>query len=167
MRRPWERNYSSPNMNDVVLTVLLHDQKLDDSNSKVCSRCKVRSHLLTFHKRKDGFDSICRYCKRAASKVAALTATELPEEKPCSKCRFTKPLRDFYTNRTKKTGLTSQCIECIKGNVLSYQHSMIDTNPGLYYERKRDNRHTYYHKNEGWLISSLRRQDKRREMGLL
>ena len=32
----------------------------------------------------------------------------------CSKCKIEKPFSDFYKDKTKKNGLRSQCIQCIK-----------------------------------------------------
>ena len=37
-----------------------------------------------------------------------------PEEKPCSKCNDTKDAAEFLKDSSKKTGLSSQCKQCIK-----------------------------------------------------
>lgn len=36
----------------------------------------------------------------------------IPEEKTCSKCKNTKPLSEFNTDKFKKSGFTSQCKAC-------------------------------------------------------
>lgn len=41
-------------------------------------------------------------------------------EKPCSRCKVTKPLSDFYVNKRMKLGRMSECKKCIGKRVARY-----------------------------------------------
>lgn len=45
----------------------------------------------------------------------------MTDTKICTKCREDKPTTDFYIQRTKKSGLTSQCKTCSYETVLAWR----------------------------------------------
>ena len=50
-----------------------------------------------------------------------------PSAKACSRCRFVKPAREFYLDRTRASGLSSECRACRKeGAQAWYQENVQD-----------------------------------------
>jgi hypothetical protein len=43
-------------------------------------------------------------------------------QKKCPQCRTTKPLSEYYTDRTRANGVTCRCKTCIKNNNKKYYH---------------------------------------------
>lgn len=71
--------------------------------------------------------------------------------KTCSKCGIEKPLSEFYKDKQKKDGLTSQCIDCIKSaHELNKDHN--NKRKKQYYkdnkEKESINRKQYYNRNK-------------------
>jgi len=101
---------------------------------KRCCNCNVTRKNSEFHKSRDQTDGLsawCKNCKREYNKSIRKTLyastkrickkykdkkdqdIDYPEQKRCYKCRKTKSKEEFYKCRSRKSGLSDACKECI------------------------------------------------------
>ncbi|KAK9806626.1 hypothetical protein WJX73_001666 [Symbiochloris irregularis] len=87
--------------------------------SKACAKCKrtlpAQSFKQSFTSR-DGLQHWCRDCKEEEELTRGKSplVTQITEQL-CSGCNSVKPAEHFYTNRSRRTGLSNWCKECSKG----------------------------------------------------
>lgn len=92
--------------------------------SKLCSRCEELKNVTEFYKDKilkDGYSSQCKACHKIKAlnyksknikKFYETTSNPDIKEKKCLKCKETKSLLDFTTNRRSKDGYNGVCKKC-------------------------------------------------------
>jgi 5-methylcytosine-specific restriction endonuclease McrA len=104
-------------------------------SEKRCSKChqvKVREEDFTISRcNSDGFDLYCKPCKRAVNRETTerywegvrLGTILVPVlvEKPCGKCKKTKPLTEFHKNRAMRGGLDNYCKPCKRMSGVQYK----------------------------------------------
>jgi len=59
--------------------------------------------------------------------------------KRCCGCKGDRPISDFYSNKSRKDGLSSDCKSCVKKYVRKYR----STDKGKFHTRKMNLRHHY------------------------
>lgn len=97
---------------------------------KCCSRCKEWKDLSSFHNdssRGDGLSAKCKTCdaecrrlRRQKCSAATTKLRRCSKNRQCSKCKEVKPLKEFYRDRSSRTGYTSWCVACQKQFQKSY-----------------------------------------------
>lgn len=87
--------------------------------SKTCAKCKLDKISEEFNKdksRKSGLSSWCKGCRlqqRQDIKEKNKTIQiDLTESKVCSKCRTTKLISEYYTDKSNAYGVRPDCKEC-------------------------------------------------------
>ena len=95
---------------------------------KVCTKCGEDKPLSEYHKHKrskDGHQSACKVCDKAASRARYEVLSKAPEHtcetsgcdqlsKVCTGCGEDKPLTDFCKDKSKKDGHRNGCKVCRK-----------------------------------------------------
>lgn len=82
---------------------------------KKCSTCKKLFYYDNFHKckkSKDGYKSICKFCRKEESNSIRLSPKILVEKKFCNSCNMEKSSIDFPKDISKKDGLYTKCKKC-------------------------------------------------------
>lgn len=97
-----------------------------NTTKKICSKCREEKFLVEFHVNsscKDGFNPLCKICRREIRKVASQRdyKTKRSREidpsttkKVCSKCGDEKFLVEFSVNSSTKDGFHSWCRICFR-----------------------------------------------------
>ena len=112
----------STNINNVN-TDTLNVYNNTSAPSKVCSQCHQNKLLTEYNKDKrksDGLQNDCKSCQSIKRKHyqdnnKQINANRIYDEydvKICSKCKQSKPLTDYYKDRTNSSGLESYCKSC-------------------------------------------------------
>lgn len=104
------------------------------ATEKRCTRCGEVRPLEEFPRkrsRRDGRDSHCRPCHRAADRdrrrsYAAQTVKAVPAEKHCPTCERTLPAAAFYRNRGRADGLQSTCRDCERERLRDWREANAD-----------------------------------------
>jgi len=91
---------------------------------KICNRCEEEKKLSEFHRSNKAKNGAWSYCKKCTSKLNKASREKFIKEKrcindkynnkKCSKCGEEKSYKSFYKDEGKKSGLNSQCKECVK-----------------------------------------------------
>lgn len=86
--------------------------------AKVCPMCDKDKPASEFHSnraRKDGLETYCKACRaaRAAAYRKANFNVVFPEKKVCPRCGEEKPASEFYSDKSKRGGLSSHCKACV------------------------------------------------------
>jgi len=84
--------------------------------SKICRECVEFKPISKFHRRKGGYQPICKECanRRAAAYRAAYRARagKPPARKRCPGCGLDLPSSAFWRARSAADGLHSRCTDC-------------------------------------------------------
>lgn len=89
-----------------------------------------------------------------------------PEVKTCSKCDKEKPVVEFYRNRDRPDGLTSECRDCTKMRVIRYQEQRMVENPEEFRARSRDAQRRYRRTDKGKKATN-KNKDYRQALSIL
>jgi hypothetical protein len=88
---------------------------------KTCRTCNVNKHILKFsidRSTKDQLDIHCRECKKRTLQTLIRTyppvQIDVTAQKYCYLCKSTRKVSDFYKNKHKKSGISTECIDCSK-----------------------------------------------------
>jgi len=92
-----------------------------------CSKCKIVKELTEFHRdrsKSTGYYSQCKDCYNRARRVSDDKRTIIKSNKPqcdegfrfCTKCETVKNITEFARNKSKKSGYSSQCKECLNSS---------------------------------------------------
>jgi len=87
---------------------------------KKCNKCKVNKDFCDFSKsksRKDGLNNTCKLCAKEAVKEWRQNNKfngRIVASKHCAGCKSLNPSDNFYKDKSRVDGLSSQCKDCIK-----------------------------------------------------
>jgi hypothetical protein len=84
---------------------------------KKCFKCGIEKDESEFHKNKGAKDGLAYQCKKCEKKYREEYYNRPKEnlvngKKKCTKCAIEKNASEFYNDKTRRDGLTSQCKEC-------------------------------------------------------
>ena len=85
--------------------------------TKCCSRCKEDKSLSDYYKdrtQKDGYDNICKVCKKEVREERYASRKPITDTKHCHKCDCVKPVTEFGRCKKNPDGLSKSCKSCIK-----------------------------------------------------
>lgn len=123
---------------------------MDSTLFKRCSICGQNLSVEEFHRRPDRpgqFISGCKSCKsaRQREKNAARAVPKQiplpPTEKPCTRCKVTKPIGDFEPRGDAPHRWRSECRECRRATTLQYKErnrEHIRTSAKQYYQDNKE-----------------------------
>ena len=84
--------------------------------TKKCCKCNIEKPSDNFYickTMKDGLDARCKSCNRKQKEqLSKRTHIEIPKTKKCSKCNKEKPFNEFSKNKSRLSGLNSECKKC-------------------------------------------------------
>lgn len=95
---------------------------------KICEKCGKKLPIKFFYKHAtthDGLDTYCKFCKkekdrklreeyRKINEIRSQTNSWEIDSKFCSKCKKIKKRSEFHKNFTRKNGMATFCIECVR-----------------------------------------------------
>lgn len=84
---------------------------------KQCSKCQISQPFSNFSKdprNKDGHQSQCQPCRKAAKKIVndARAGIVTTHQKVCNKCKTDKPADQFFKDKGIADGLSTVCKTC-------------------------------------------------------
>lgn len=120
----------------------------------LCSTCGIDKPQTEFHKarkRKRGFTSACKTCRKIARKIYTEKekSTPIVNFRECSKCHNKKPLEEFYKDKSSSDGYGHVCKLCLSVVHAAYHasHKEIISQKAKTW-RLKNSEHLYYSKKQ-------------------
>lgn len=99
---------------------------------KRCLKCGETKELSEFYKSsgRSGYRPYCKSCMRIDEKRVIERNKSNPKETPefvqCSSCKCTKSMNEFYSDNSRKNGLTTACKVCVDEKIRKSKASLPD-----------------------------------------
>jgi hypothetical protein len=107
-----------------VLNVILQKENLSEKIN--CTKCNLKKEKREFSLDKTKSSGVSSRCKKCRLSDKKSYKTKLTEEdlvnlkRRCTSCEVIKPFKEFYKDKTSKTGIKAKCKSCTS---VSFQNS--------------------------------------------